>query len=118
MSGLEDVAQGGDAPEVTLASDSSGMYRLEDADPVDADDVTGPDEFPQYGTFIQVSALTRTGTERHDGDEYLELPQGLASAMVDAGVSEAGDEFIVRSPAKDVDGNWTFEVDAGLPDTE
>lgn len=117
MTGIEDAAESGDAPEVTLAADSHGMYRIEDSDPVDASEVTGEDQFPKFGRFLQVSEVTRSGVEKHpDETEYVEIPQGLAQALVEAEAVTKGDEFVIMNVAKDTQGNWAYDVSKGTPE--
>lgn len=110
MTGIEDRATG--SPDVSLARDAHGAYRLEDTDLVSADEVTAEDEFPKFGKFIEVEQLTRTGKD--NGTAYVECPQGLAAGLVENDIGE-GDSFTVRNAAKDVDGNWTFQVAPGTP---
>lgn len=106
MTDLESKADTG--RDIVRASEvTATLYRLETTDLKPADAV-GDDDFPQYGDFADVTAVDGNGDDL--GKRWIEVPGGLARAMVDAGI-EAGDEFQVTKATKAQDGAWTFEVE-------
>lgn len=108
MTGLEDKAQQ-DRP-VIRAEDAAGAYRLDDAEELEsAENINGPDAFPQFGDFLDVTEIGMDGS-MHD-PVWLECPAGLARAVLDAGLDD-GDLFVVDRPEKDDRGNWVFAVTA------
>lgn len=108
MTDLEDKAAGGDGPEVVLAPDGPGYYRLEDRQLVEAEELSPEGEFPKYGEFLEVVRLTRTGEPRGPS-EYLECTQDLARKLIDLSLG-AGDKFTVKSTSKDNRGRWSWVV--------
>lgn len=81
-------------------------YRLEAGSTTNAEQI-GTDEFPQYGEFIDVTALDADGNDL--GPRWVECPAGLAQALLDAQVTP-GEAFAITTAAKDDDGAWRFEV--------
>lgn len=108
MTTLEEKAE--QTRDVTRADSATGAYRLESLDLTPAEDIGPEDQFPQYGDFLSVTALTRQGNE--NGEQWLECPAGLAAALLelDPGV---GDTVVVTEASKTDDGEWTFTVESG-----
>jgi len=90
----------------------AAMYRLDDTELVDAEQIGSEDEFPLYGDWIDATEVGRTGDVH--GERWLECPAALAQELVDLGVGR-GDVFAVQSASKDSDGNWTFAVEQRQP---
>lgn len=91
---------------VSDAADAAGMFVLTDTELVPSDDI-GSEKYPQYGDWLPV--------ERHiDGvkneDTYLEVPQALAAALVEA---EADEDSVVdvQGASKTRDGVWEVDVE-------
>ena len=109
MTSLEDKAYD-DGPEVVLASDSAGVYRLRDDELTKADDIRGPDEFPEYGEFLDVARVRAADGNWTDGEPvWLECPAALAGDLVEADVTP-GDTFALSEPNKSAGGNWQYTV--------
>lgn len=102
-----------DENDYVLAAEAHGCYRLELTETTPADEVSPPGAFPEYGQFVPVTRLTRTGKE--NGTAWLEAPHGLAKALKEAGLIEVGAVFTVEDAAKSEDGAWTFRVEPGAP---
>jgi len=108
MTEIEDLAN--QARTVVRAKNAEmTAYRLQDTDTVDCDDVSPEGEFPEYGDFLDVNAVNSDGQDL--GPRWLECPGGLARALVDQDLVEAGAEIRIASVDKDETGAWTFEVE-------
>lgn len=107
MTDLKQLAETDDT-EVVLAKEAHGLYRIEGTETAEADDVSPEGEFPKFGRYLAVTAIDRDGAEK--GPRLLEVPRGLAVALVEAGLDETGAEIWVRNVAKDVEGAWVFDV--------
>jgi len=108
MTDIEDLAS--TARDVIRAEDAENVpYRLEDTETTDADDISPEGEFPQFGDFLDVTALDGDGVGL--GPRWLECPGGLARMLVDAELVEAGAEFQILDASKDDSGAWTFEIE-------
>lgn len=97
------------ARDVVRAGELDGVtYRLQTTELTDADDIGGDDDFPQFGEFLDVTAVDAD----HDdlGPRWVECPADLARELVEAEVG-AGDVFTVTDAGKTEDGAWTFEVE-------
>jgi len=95
---------------VVRAGESEAQtYRLEDTELTEASAIGDPDGFPQYGDFLDVTAVDAD----HDplGPRWVECPADLARSLMDVGV-EAGDVFAVTEATKTEDGAWSIEVEA------
>ena len=105
---IGDKAEASDSPEVRLANDSIGLYKLESDDIVEADEI-GTDEFPKYGDFVEVSISNGGREASWDEIGYVEIPGDLAKQLVDQGVG-VGDCFRVQSCRKNGAGQWVYDV--------
>lgn len=106
---ISDKAESADQPEVKLARQSApGVYRLDTDELEPADDLTGEDQFPQYGDFLKVGHPTG-GDNRFENHEemYIECPADLARWLVEDEV-EIGDHFRILDVWKD-DGEWSYK---------
>ena len=105
---LGDKAEQSDRDEVRLARDSVGAYRLESDELVPADEISGEDEFPQYGEFLATRELRQVAGEVEVGESVLvEVPGQLAKQLVEAGIGE-GDGFRIQSVRKNAAGEWEY----------
>jgi hypothetical protein len=108
MTDIEDLAS--TARDVIRAGNAENVpYRLEDIETTDADDISPEGEFPKFGDFLDVVALDGDGVDL--GPRWLECPGGLARALVDEDLVEAGAEFQIVHESKDDSGAWTFDVE-------
>jgi hypothetical protein len=99
---LGDKAQ--ETPDVRLARDSSpGLYQFVTDELVSADALTGEEQFPQYGDFLEV------GRPSSDSTVFIECPQALAAWLIENDV-EDGDWFRITSVQK-VDRRWQYSVE-------
>lgn len=105
---IGDKAEASDAPDVRLANDSIGLYRLETDDVIEADEI-GTDDFPKYGDFVKVSMSNGGANASWDSKGYVEIPGDLAKQLVEQGV-EPGDCFRIRSTRKNGSGEWVYDV--------
>jgi len=101
--------------DVTLAGDlieseyqlPADVEQLADVELLEADKITGEGEFPQYGVFLKVKERSPYDGQSR-GETHIEVPQALASWIVD-GEAQPGDYFAVdRSRKKN--GTWQFDV--------
>jgi len=110
MTSLEDKADSGDGPEVVLASDAAGVYRLRDAQLTSHENIRDRGDFPRYGEFLDTVKVRAADDEWTEGkNAWLECPASLAGDLVERSV-EPGDIFAVSSPAKGPGGSWQFTV--------
>jgi hypothetical protein len=110
MTSLEDKADSGDGPEVTLASNAAGVYRLQDAELTSHENIRPSADFPQYGKFLEVVEVRGSdGVWADKQSIWLECPQSLAADLVDHHVNP-GDVFAVGNPRKGPGGTWLFTV--------
>jgi len=86
-------------------------YRLEDMELTKADEIGSDDGFPQFGEFLDVTAVDSDGDDL--GARWVECPADLARAIVEEDVS-VGDVFQVETASKSKDDAWQFEVSNGL----
>lgn len=105
---LGDKAEQSDREEVRLARDTIGAYRLESEDLVPADDISGEDEFPQYGDFLACRELRQVNGKVEIGEKVLvEVPGALAKELVEQEIGE-GDGFRIQSVRKNAAGEWEY----------
>ena len=110
MTSLEDKADSGGGPEVVLASDAAGVYRLRDDQLTSHENIRPNDDFPKYGEFLEtVQVRAANGSWTDDKSTWLECPARLAGILVEKSVN-AGDVFAVSEPTKGPGGNWQFTV--------
>lgn len=108
MTDIEDLAS--TARDVIRAGEAADVpYRLETTDTTDADDISPEDEFPRFGSFLDVTALDGDGVDL--GPRWIECPGGLARELVDKDLVDAGAEFQIVHESKDDSGAWTFEIE-------
>lgn len=94
------------ARDVVRASGTENQpYRLESTELTPADEIGGEDEFPQYGDFLDVTALDGNGDEL--GPRWVECPGALARCLQDVD----GDAFQVLTVEKTEDGAFRFDVE-------
>lgn len=99
------------ARDVVRAGESEAQrYRLEDIELTKAGDIGTDDGFPQYGDFLDVTAVDADGDDL--GARWVECPADLARAVVDEGIS-VGDVFVIETARKNEDEAWQFEVSNG-----
>lgn len=110
MTDLADLAER-NTDIVRTAGAEGQPYRLEAFELLKADEV-GNDEFPEYGWFLDVTALDSNGDDL--GPRYIETPPDLADELVNAGVT-AGDMFVMTSAEKTEDGAWSTTAVAWEP---
>jgi hypothetical protein len=67
----------------------------------DADEIPG--EYPQYGSFMDVTRVA------DDAEIWIETPRGLGRAIRDAGLG-SGDVIDVTDATKSSDGSWQFTL--------
>jgi len=123
MTSLSDKAEAADAPDVILASDSRGVYRLKTEELSGPNEVTPEGDFPEYGDFVHVDTTTGGANATWNEEAYVEVPGSLAKALVENEIG-TGDTFRIQTVSK-VDGTWSFGVDpdpdmvpdAGEPDS-
>jgi len=105
---LGDKAEQSDRDEIRLARDSVGAYRLESDELVPAGEISGEDEFPQYGDFLATRELRQVAGEVEVGENVLvEVPGQLAKQLVEQGIGE-GDGFRIQSVRKNAAGEWEY----------
>lgn len=105
---LGDKAEQSDRDEVRLARDSVGAYRLESEELIEADEISGEDEFPKYGDFLVCRELRQVAGEVEIGDKVLvEVPGQLAKQLVEQNITE-GDGFRIQSVRKNAAGEWEY----------
>jgi len=105
---LGDKAEQSDRDEIRLARDSVGAYQLESDELVSADEISGEDDFPQYGDFLACRELRQVAGEVELGEKILvEVPGQLAKQLVEQGISE-GDGFRIQSVRKNATGEWEY----------
>mgnify|MGYP006287405629 CR=1 FL=1 len=93
-----------ETPDVRLARDSSpGLYQFVTDELVNADVLTGEEQFPQYGDFLEV------GRPQSGATIFIECPQALAAWLVENEV-ETDDWFRITSVQK-VDRRWQYSVE-------
>lgn len=110
MTSLEDKADADGGPEVLLASDAAGVYRLQDDELTSHENIRDTGEFPEYGEFLAVNKVRAADGEFTDAeDTWLECPGALAEGLVHQHV-EPGDVFAVSEPQKSLGGRWSFSV--------
>lgn len=104
---LEDKAQ--EAPNVYLAGSlPESEYSFQTTELVGADELTDPDEFPEFGDFLECRERSPVdGTDR--GTVFIEVPQKLAQWLVEH--VEPGDWFAVKAAEKDESGTWRFDCE-------
>lgn len=108
MTDLEELATSN--RDVIRPEDAENVpYRLEDTDSTEADEISAEGEFPQFGEFLDVTALN--GGAGDLGPRWLECPGGLARELVEAGLAEDGAEFQILGTEKDDTGAWTFDLE-------
>lgn len=105
MTTIDDRAE--DVPDIVLARESHGLYRLQSKELVEAEEIGEPDAFPEFGQYLAVEEITQTG--KTNGEAFLECPRGLAKALVNAEIV-VDVEFRVENAAKNRDGHWVFQV--------
>jgi hypothetical protein len=106
MTSLSDKAA--ESPDVELIRDAQySAWRLADDELVAADELTDEGEFPKYGDYLPVYVSDDDDAE----PLYIECPQGLASALLEAGI-EVGEWFRIGE-ARKVDGAWQVDVTEG-----
>jgi len=106
---LGDKAEQSDMAEVRLARDSRGVYRMEDDELVEADDL-GSDDFPKYGDFLPVEIIGGAPESELVDDAYVEVPGALAKVLVSMEIS-VGDCFEIKNVRKNASGEWQYSVD-------
>ena len=115
---LSEKAEQGNSAEVRLAQKSVGQYEVTHdlkQDLVPADEISGEDEFPKFGDFLEVSVIGG-GPEHELVDEcYLEVPGNLAGQLMDMAI-ETGDCFSIDSCHKNAAGEWEYRV-SEMPDS-
>lgn len=110
MTSLEDKAENDGGPEVILASDAAGVYRLTDYELISHQDIRETGEFPEYGDFTPVTKVRASDGEFVDGeDAYLETPGDLAKQIIESQVAP-GELIAVSEPQKSLGGRWSFSV--------
>jgi len=110
MTSLESKADDDGGPEVILASDAAGVYRLTDYELISHEDIRETGGFPEFGDFAAVVKVRASDGEFVDGENaYLETPGDLAKQIVDSAVMP-GDVFAVSEPQKGRAGRWSFSV--------
>lgn len=113
---LRDKAQEAEQ-EVVLAGDMEwSLYRIRSDDLTDAEEVSEPGDFPEYGEYLEADK----GQDR-DILYYLECPSRLAKAVVDQVAHNAdleGRWIHVKKVEKDDSDRWDFEVDVLPADVE
>lgn len=106
---LNDKAQ--ETPDIDLIRDAQySAFRLVSTELTPADELTGEDDFPQFGDFAECEIPDGDGGTAAE-EVYVEVPQDLAAQLVELGIGE-GDEFRVGEVTK-VDGEWAVDVKAG-----
>lgn len=111
---LGEKAEQSDRDEVRLARDSVGAYRLESDKLVTADEISGEDEFPQYGDFLACRELRQVAGEVEVAEKVLvEVPGQLARQLVEQGVDQ-GDGFRIQSVRKNAAGEWEYSTSEEL----
>jgi hypothetical protein len=116
MTTLGDKADRADQDEIRLARDSVGAYRLEDDELIAADEISGEDEFPQYGDFLVTRELRQVAGEVELGEDVLvEVPGQLAQQLVGKGI-EPGDCFRIQSVRKNAQNEWEYGTSEEHPD--
>jgi hypothetical protein len=96
------------ARAVVRVGESAGVrYRLNDTELTDSTAIGDAEAFPQFGEFLDVSAVDVDGNAL--GRRWLECPGDLAKGLVDLGISD-GETFAVEDASKTDDGAWSIEV--------
>jgi len=108
MTGIEDLASTA-RPVIRVENAENTPYRLQDTDTTDADDISPEGDFPQFGDFLDVTALDGNATDL--GPRWLECPGGLARALVDKDLVAPDAQFQVVDVSKDDSGAWTFDIE-------
>lgn len=105
---LNDLANEATTTVVRFKDADATLYRLDDDELTEAEDIGDPDGFPEFGYFAPCTALTADGDEL--GPRYVEVPAAFAEALGNANV-EPGDSFRVAESRKTEDGAWAVTVE-------
>jgi hypothetical protein len=110
MTGIADKADSG--RDVVRAGEAEAQsYRIESEDLTEASAIGDSDGFPQFGDFLDVTAVDADGDDL--GPRWVECPADLARQLVEQDLAADGSVFVVESATKTQDGAWSFEVSDG-----
>lgn len=99
-----------DTPDIDLVRQSApAVYRLESLELRNADDLTGPESFPEFGDFLSVVSTSGGDQPSWTDERWIECPSALAQFLVENNISD-GDCFRIRSVTK-VDGEWQYSAE-------
>lgn len=95
-----------ETPEIQLAEDLTGVYVLTTTELEQADQVTDPGQFPEYGQFLPCESVSDPGET-----VYLEAVQELAAGIMSHD-PDLQDVFVVtRTRKPDPEGSWDVDVE-------
>jgi len=113
---IGDKAEASNAPDVYLPRDSIGLYRLENDELTDCDEITEEGQFPEYGDFLEATEAVGGASPGWAGETcYVSCPGGLAEVLAGMEI-EPGDCFRIESARKSASGSWVYSVSEEHPD--